>query len=165
MTNPDVVRMNRTQWLFEYHALKKKEMLDVENNIEVMRAVLISTLGLNAMRPKDEQGRRKVWKDMTDEERKSFIPLIAWCGHPEMVQKAYEGIEDEVAIIGMAQDEAYERMVQAIDDSGGDMEPILEHSFGEAVYITAKDDRSEEEKRALGIKDISEAEIDVEGDV
>jgi len=118
--------MTKTQWMFEFHALKKKEDDQFKLQFETFRQILVSVMGLDMIRPKDENGIPKQYEDMTAEERTAFIPLVAWCGRPDMLKPVAEQAEMDMALDKViSPDDAYEQMVQAIDAADGDMEPII----------------------------------------
>lgn len=127
VSSPDVKKMNRTQWLFEYHALRKKEEDTFKAQAETFRMILVSVLGLNLIRPKGEDGVPKRFEDMSDEEKETFVPLVAWCARPDMLKSVAEQVEMDMAFEKATQspDQAYEAMVAAIDAADGDMEPII----------------------------------------
>lgn len=124
LNSPDVENMSRAQWLFEYHALKKSEHEALVAQGRMFKAILVNVMGLNALRPEDENKRPKNYADMTEEEREGFLPMVAWVGRPEMLKLVRDQLETDFAIEKAHNDAAYERMVEAIDEAG-DMEPIM----------------------------------------
>lgn len=118
--------MTSTQWMFEFHALKKKEEDQYKLQFETFRAILVSVLGLDLIRPKGENGLPKSHEEMTPEEKSAFIPLVAWCARPDMLKPVAEQAELDMAMDKVnSPDDDYEKMVQAIDAADGDMDPII----------------------------------------
>jgi hypothetical protein len=125
VSNPDVRNMSPAQWAFEYYALHKKESDLAEALATNVKHLIVNILGLNALRPVNENGVPKKPHELTEEEQEQFLPLVAWVGHPELLKKVGEQLQVEQAITQAAEDQSYEEMVAAIDAAGGDMEPIL----------------------------------------
>lgn len=124
VSNPDVQNMTITQWMFEYHALRKKEETLFKSSFTALRKTLVSVLGLNLLRPTDANDIPKKFEDMTEEEQEQYMPLVSWVGHPEMLQnvsKQYD-VERDLGVTVNPNAE-YDRQVAAIDD--GDMLPII----------------------------------------
>lgn len=125
VSNPDIQNMTRTGWMFEYYSLKNMEKSIYETYFKILKKLLISTLGLNIIKPLDANGMPKNSADMTEAEREDFVPLTAWVGHSELLQevkKQYDSLVDDT--IPTASEE-YERLAAAIDAADGDIEPIL----------------------------------------
>lgn len=150
--------------MFEYHALKKKEQDTLEIGMRALRSVLVNVMGLNALRPEDDNGKPKSFDEMSQAEKESFLPMVAWVGRPDMLKLVKEQIETSLAIEKAQSDADYERMVQAIDDAGGDMEPIM----GPVPENTATPNNLYKEQLAQLVKqypgnhDKSESVIDIE---
>jgi hypothetical protein len=126
LSSPDVQNMSRAQWAAEYIALKTREKEEFERYFKSMRNLLISVLGLNALRPMDETGKIKSFDEMTEEEfGQNYTPLVAWVGRIEMLKAVKDQIEGEKVEKEIGKDEEYEKLVAAIDAVDGDMEPIL----------------------------------------
>lgn len=126
VNSPEVQSMSVAQWAFEYLALKKMEKEAFEANFKALRMVLVSTMGLNALRPEDDKGKPKSPENMTEDERDAFLPLVAWIGRPELLKAVKEQIEHDLNFEKDPQsDDEYERLVAAIDANDGDMDPIL----------------------------------------
>ncbi len=120
--------------MFEYHALRQKEEIYFKIAHTTLRKTIVSTLGLNLLRPAAEDGMPKKDAEMTEEEREMYMPLVAWCGRPEMLKDVQEQYELEAGFDKAANpDSEYERQVAAIDAAGGDMEPIVQ-----VVSVTGK---------------------------
>lgn len=167
ISNPDVKAMTKVQWLFEYNSLAKKEKDIAQVSVKILKGLLINVLGLNALKPEDESGNPKTFENMTQEEKEGFLPLIAWCGRPELLKKVSEQIEKTDLLAEIPKDSKYEDLVAAIDAAGGDMEPILDSKFNiSREDITngppVVDKQTNEE---LGIKDISEMKIDFDSEI
>lgn len=162
LSNPDVKAMTDTMWMFEYQSLIQKDRRQVEIWSTVLKNTLISVLGLNLIRPEGANGSPKQPEEMTDEERTSYIPLVAWCGRAEILKAAYEQMKLDVDPDKVVGDSNYEALVAAIDAAGGDMEPILTGATGVDLSKIPKDPRLEHQKTILDIKDRSEVNIDVE---
>lgn len=126
MSSPDIANMNRARWVFEARALLQMEETKTHRDIEVLKTVLINVMGLNMLRPVTESGIPKKYADMTEDEQKSYLPLVGWLGRPEMLEKVSEQMDIEKAVEQSSQtDTEYERLVSAIDEAMGDMEPII----------------------------------------
>ena len=125
LSSPDVQNMSPAQWVFEYHALQEKEKTEYERNFKTFKRVMVSLLGLNALRPEDEYGVPKSEEKMTEEERDQYIPLVAWMGRMEMLGLVKDQVEKEACIESSNSNTEYEKMVAAIDELDGDMEPII----------------------------------------
>jgi hypothetical protein len=127
ITNPDVKAMTKTQWVFEYHALRRKEEQTFKSYADAFRQTLVSVLGLNMIRPVNENGLPKTYDEMSDDEKVAFMPLVAWCGHPEMLKKVFEQMQSEIDMSSVTDpDSDYEKLVASIDAADGDMIPILD---------------------------------------
>lgn len=162
MSDPSVRNMTQTQWMFEYHALFERDKTYFEAFGRILKNVLVATLGLKAIRPEDANGSPKKFEDMTDEEKESFMPLVAWVAHPEMLKKVSAQLEDESVVEKATSDKAYEDMVSALDKAvaaGEDMEPII----GIDHIKVPANPRLEIDKKLVGVKDLKE--FDVEGDL
>lgn len=166
VSNPDVGRMSRVQWLFEYHSLINKERESMKLNIKVMKGLLINVLGLNALRPEDAQGNPKDYASLTPEEQESYLPLVAWCGRPELLQKISDQIQKEEIVADIGKDTSYETLVAQMDAADGDLLPIIQEKFG----IKTEDLKQQtsvnqkEDLKKLGIRDISEMSLNVDSD-
>lgn len=117
--------MSRAQWVFEYISLKRHERDQIDVNAKILKYVLVSVLGLNAIRPEDDHNIPKKWDEMTADEKEAFLPLVAWVGRPELLQVVKKQKETELGIEKALNDLAYEDLVARIDAADGDMEPIL----------------------------------------
>lgn len=156
ISDPSVARMNRTQWLFEYLALTRRDREDKEFNVRAMKSVIISTFGLNLIRPEDGNGNPKTIDQMTDEEREQYIPLTAWIGNEGMlkaVQQQHEKIDIPVDM--PISDKSYEDMVAAIDAAGGDIEPII----GIDQMDIPSDAKKRHDEKVVGILDRSKIDV------
>lgn len=127
-SDPSIKDMTPARWMFEHHAAMKKDREYIEVFATVLKNVMVSVFGLNIIRPEDGNGNPVRHEDLTEEQRKAFIPLVAWVGNSEMLKKAHEQASgDEVADKALT-NKAYEEQVAAIDaamEAGGDMEPII----------------------------------------
>lgn len=160
VSSPDVKKMTQTQWMFEYHALKRKEEDQYKNHFETFRRILVSVLGLDLIRPKDQDGITKSYEDMTTVEKDAFIPLVAWCARPDMLKTVAEQVEMDLTMEKAANpDSDYEAMVNAIDAADGDMEPII----GIPVTQTGKVKNPMTELQMKQVQNI--IDIDVDGKV
>ena len=153
--------MTKVQWALEFHALQRKERMYFESYFKLMRNLLVNILGLNALRPENEQGLPKSHDEMTDSEKEQFLPMIAWVARPDMLKPIAEQMKnqfDQDAATNVNKD--YEKLVSEIDAAGGDMEPILGldklNIPKSAIYEKHKNDM---------IKDISEMNTDIEVDI
>jgi len=127
VSNPDVAKMTETQWMFEYHALRKREESTFKASFDALRKTLVSTLGLNLIRPVDEKGFPKKYGKMTEEEENMYLPLVAWCGRPDVLKEVADQVQAELGqTAAESPDDEYEKKAAAIDAAGGDMEPIFE---------------------------------------
>lgn len=128
VSNPDVANMTWTHWMFEYHALKKKEEMLFKSGFIALRKTIVSTLGLNLLRPTDEAGFPKKHEQMTEEEKDMYMPLVSWCARPEMLKDVSEQFKLELGVEQVTNpDSEYEKQVAAIDaDIDGDMLPIIQ---------------------------------------
>jgi hypothetical protein len=165
LSSPDVKAMSQAQWAFEFYALQKKEEDLFKVYFKVMRNLLVNVLGLNSLRPTDEKGLPKSFEAMTDDEKEGFLPLIAWCARPEMLKPVAEQLQlatDEHAATNP--DKQYEELLAKMDkavEEGGDMDPILSTTN----VIIPKDPRYEQQFKQMGIKKVSDVEIDVDGNI
>jgi hypothetical protein len=126
VSSPDVKAMTPLHWQFEYHALRKKEEEEFKVYANTFRKILVGVLGLDLLRPNDEQGIPKKWEDMTDDERDAFTPMSLWVARPDMLKTFADQVQDDIAMEGLDNpDTEYEKIVQAIDEADGDMEPII----------------------------------------
>ncbi len=126
VSNPDVAKMTWTQWMFEYHSLRKKEEMMFKSSFLALRRTIVSVLGLNMLRPTDEAGVPKKHDAMTEEELDQFMPLVSWVGRQELLNEVSKQYETEAGIDAATNPDAdYERQVAAIDDLDGDMSPIF----------------------------------------
>jgi len=163
ISNPDVQSMTISQWLFEYTALRKKEREDLEMQIKLSKRVLVNVLGLNLIRPENADGTIKDFSTLTEEEKDQFLPLSAWVGRPELLDVVKEQNDKTMVNGEVHNDNAYEDLVASIDAAGGDMEPIIDKMFN-IDRTQLKTDILEDQADSLGIPDISEAVVDVDGD-
>ena len=155
MSNPDVANMSVGQWFFEAAALREKEKFELEASHKILKNTLIGVLGLNALRPTDDFGKPKKWDEMTEKDREEFMPLIGWCGRPDMLKKVSEQLQTEkVYDEGGMDNSAYEKMVEAIDAAGGDMEPYLPTSIHTNVGTPVKDEHKNIEKPTESVSTI-----------
>lgn len=112
-------------WELEYQALVVKEKSYIEASIEILRSLLISTLGLNVLRPTNQDGSIKDPLAYTEDDKNHFTPL-AYMVANNAVQKMISEQHDRSKIENEVQSDAnYEKLVSAIDDNDGDMTPIL----------------------------------------
>lgn len=158
MTDPSVKHMTPAQWAFEYIALNRKERDDKEFHIRSLKSVLITTLGLNLLKPEDQNGHPKGYEAMNDEERESFIPLTAWTGNEGMLKAVREQHEKgEVSDTLPDMDSAYDDMVAAIDAAEGDIEPII----GVDKFDLPANAKKVHEEKISGVM----SRLDVDGDI
>ncbi len=166
VSNPDVQNMSRVQWVFEYHSLINKERETIKLNVKVMKGLLINVLGLNALRPEDAQGNVKDPETLTAEEQEAYLPLIAWCGRPELLQKVSEQLQKDEIVAEIGKDTSYDKLVAEMDAADGDLLPIIQEKFGIKSEDLGK--QSEVNRKAdlakLGIKDISEMQLNIDSD-
>jgi hypothetical protein len=120
--------MTKAQWMFEFHALKKTDTM----MFTALRKTMVNVMGLDMIRPADANGMPKKFAAMTEDELNSFIPLVLWNGHPEILKRVADQYADAAVIEQIDQDSQssnsnaeYEAMVAAIDAAGGDMDPII----------------------------------------
>jgi hypothetical protein len=73
-----------------------------------------------------------------------------------MLKNVAEQLDNEMNLDKVMNDAEYEKLVQAIDEAGGDMEPIL----GLDKLNLPSNPNMERQKEVLGIKDKSEMDID-----
>ena len=133
---------------------------------KAIRQTLVGVLGLNAIRPEDGSGNPKATDKMTDEEREAFLPLVAWVGRPELLKMAAEQIEKDIDPAKVTGDEAYEKMVEAIDAADGDMVPVLENVHGVDLSKLPVNSQLSRQKDLLNIKDRSELDkLDIDMDI
>lgn len=126
LTDPSVKEMSMQQWMFEYAALAKKEKDNREFIVKAMKGVLVSTLGLNMLRPEDAAGNPKPFEEFTEEDKEQFIPLTAWVGNEGMLKAVKEQLDKVKMNVELPPvDDNYEAMVAAIDAAEGDIEPII----------------------------------------
>jgi hypothetical protein len=125
LSDPSVKNMSLGQWIFEYHALAKRESDTFTTVAKALKAILINVMGLNTLRPEDEQGSPKLVDNMTDEEKEAFLPLIAWVGRPEMLKLVKDQIEVDTVMSETDDNKEYEKLVDSIDANDGDMEPMM----------------------------------------
>ncbi len=143
--------------MFEYHALRQKEESYFKIAHTTLRKTIVSTLGLNLLRPTTEDGVPKKDADMTEEEREMYMPLVAWCGRVEMLKDVQEQYGAEAGFDKAANPDAeYEQQIAAID-AGGDMEPIVQ-----MVSVTG---RPSDPRIAIQEKLLVQPVVDVSGKV
>lgn len=141
VNSPDVQSMTTTQWLFEYLALKRKERETFELSFKALKAILISVMGLNAVRPEDDKGAPKSYDSMTEDEREAFLPLIAWVGRPELLKMVKEQMETEANINQTEDtDDTYNKLIEQIDAADGDMTAVLPIIKDNPIPLGAKYD-------------------------
>lgn len=166
VSSPDVQRMTPTQWAYEYYIIKKMEAEKIELIVKIAKAILVNILGLNLLRPTNEHGVPKSYDEMTQEEKDSFMPLVAWVAHPELLKTVKEQFEFEKHCESAMSDvsKEYEDLVARIDENPYDMDAILgidpEETAERASKLQAQ--LFEEKLKSLDIKDISEASINIE---
>jgi len=160
ITDPSVRDMSPSRWMFEYIALAKKEREEREFNIRALRNVLVSTLGLNLLRPEDSNGNPKRPEDMTEEDRESFLPLSVWMGNEGLLKavKEQQEVLDITADLPPT-DSTYEAMVAAIDAADGDIEPII----GIDQLNLPDNPKKKFDEKVAGI--LSKADVGVDGDI
>lgn len=161
LSSPDVKTMTDTMWMFEYQGLMQKDKRNIEVFSQIAKNLLVSILGLNLIRPLDADGAPKKIEEMTDTEKQAFIPLVAWCGRPEILKAAYEQMQLEIDPDKVVGDKNYEKLVAAIDAAGGDMDPILTGAVGVDITKIPKNPKLEHQKIILDIKDRSEISVDM----
>lgn len=161
--------MNPARWMFEYHALQEKESMYFQSYFKIMKNLLVNVLGLNALRPQNPDGTIKDTADMTDDEKESFLPLIAWCGRPDMLKPVAEQLQlFNEEQIGMDGGKDYEALAKKIDDAGGDIEPLLSETYGidlSKLPKTLVNPKLESMKQHLNIKNVNESQLDVEDSI
>lgn len=157
ISNPDVQKMTPIQWMFEYHSLLKKESHELDINIKLVKNSLVNILGLNLIRPRDQNGKVKPDSAMTTLDKESFLPLTAWIGHPELLKLVQEQVEQDLPPT-LSSDAEYEKMVAAIDAAGGDMDPIINPEG-----INVEQVKTKQSHEVLNVKDISELKVDIDG--
>lgn len=150
--------MNSAQWLFEYLALREKERIEEEGQVELANQVIIASkkllinlLGLNII-PKKITGEVK---DGEDEEDDRFIPLSLMTAREDVLSHMLEQLDQERAVEDVMEDDEFEKMSQAIakGEDLGDMAPLFEvdEELGQQLdqWFTPM---REDELRSLGIK-------------
>mgnify|MGYP001569969241 CR=1 FL=1 len=159
VSNPDVAKMTWTQWMFEYHSLRKKEEMLFKSSFLALRRTMVSVLGLNALRPTDEAGVPKKPEKMTEDELDQFMPLVSWVGRAELLNEISKQYETEAGIDAATNpDSEYERQVAAIDDADGDMSPIFSPLDPSAKF---KDPRITMQEKLL----VQQPTVEVDGKV
>jgi hypothetical protein len=127
--------MTWEQWLFEYHALAKKEEAETQVRHETMktcirafREILVGVLGLGQLVPNEEHEKAK--KDAKDGEPPltPFVPAAFVFGNHHLLQgliKKVEESEDVKRVTGdeAADFEAFSQKLARGEDS--DIDPIL----------------------------------------
>ena len=114
--------MTRTQWLWEFEALKQKEELEqkkTETLIKVFKAIMIKLLGLDVMSDKLANLDKDIEKQLDN-----YIPLSLLAGRREIVNTVMDKMQKEEDAIKALDDKNFEQMSAAI--AMGDMEPILD---------------------------------------
>ena len=148
VSNPDVAKMTETQWMFEYHSLRKQESTTFKTHFAAMRQTIVSTLGLNLIRPVDDKGFPKRYDKMTEEEMDMFLPLVAWVGRAEILKEVGEQVQAELGLDkAESTDDEYEALTAAIDAAGGDMEPII--GIDPTIALNAKSARNSAQEKLL----------------
>src|SRR5262249_48992889 len=101
------------------------------------------------------------YDDMNDDEKESFLPMIAWVGRAEMVKKAIEQYEiDKVPEIAQFNKD-YEKLVEMFDNSDGDMIPILSEAMGVDLTKIPKNVVQEQQKTQIGVKVIDPKDLGI----
>lgn len=124
-SDPSVKDMTPARWMFEYHAAIEKDKQDAQLIAKIVKNTIVGTFGLNLLRPTDANGYPKRQEDMTEEEKESFLPLVAWVGREDLVDKVREQLDKDIDPEAVTADKHYEELVAAIDAADGDMEPII----------------------------------------
>jgi len=158
--------MTAAQWAYEYHIIRKMEAEKLELIVKVAKAILVNILGLNLMRPVNEHGVPKSYDEMTQEEKETFMPLVAWVAHPELLKAVKDQFEFDKHVESAMSDanKEYDELVAKIDENPDDMDAILGIDPEETAARTAQVQAQllQNRLKSLDIKDISEASIDIE---
>jgi hypothetical protein len=148
--------MSEAQWIYEYHALHKKETEDRKFHIDTLKNVLISVLGLRVP-PLNEDGTPKPKEDMTDEDRESFVPLIFLAGNHHLLKKYFEKFPEEGSQPNPAQDAAFDELSRRMAEDDGDMVPIIDPYAGK-TWEQVKETILKKQHDTLGV-----VTVDAEG--
>lgn len=110
-------------WLLEYHAILEKERSYAEIAHVLLKNTIVNTMGLNSLRPEDDNGIPKKFEEYTEEDKKQFIPLIYWMHNKELIKNAVEQASIDNIAASTDADPEYQEMIRQMDM--GDMEPII----------------------------------------
>ncbi len=160
-SDPSVQSMTQVQWYFEFAALKRAERRQIELGLKLFKSTMISLLGLNRLKPTREDGTTKSVEELTQEEKESYLPLVMWTAHPELLKKVSEQLDEEAAIDTAQSDKDYEKLVEAIDAMDGDMDPILGVDPGEAAARAAEKVRLAKETEKTLVPDRRDIKVDI----
>jgi len=124
-TDPLLQKLSLGQLIFAAHSVRRQQQATFDITAKALKMMLVSLLGLNALKPVDENGLPKSYEQMTPEERESFMPLIAWVARPEVLKAVHDQHTAADAVAAADNDREYQKLVEEIDAAGGDMEPII----------------------------------------
>ena len=118
--------MTEAQWLFEYHALRKKEDREFEMGAEVMKAgarilrdTLIGVLGLNLLVPKNEA-------EAATPDAPAFIPAAALMSNHHLLKIHFEAYQKAAGTETAMADAAFEEFSKKLARGDvGDLDPLL----------------------------------------
>jgi hypothetical protein len=131
--------MTRTQWLFEFSALKQLDQEKIKYTEEMYKAITktaIQLLGLNVA----------AFADDYDGTQEKIVPLTMLAGNHHMMPRIMEMVKKQDEIAGLAQDSDINAISESIANDIGDLDPIL---YGDLDMDKAKYVNSEDFKQAL----------------
>lgn len=160
-SDPSIKEMSSVQWYYEFAAARRSERRQIELTLKLFKSTMINLLGLNRLRPSNPDGTIKPDTELTNEEREAYLPLVLWTGHPEILKKVSEQLEEDAAVETAQSDKDYEALVKAIDDADGDMEPILGIDPNEAEVRAEEQVRLAREREKTLVPDRRDIKVEI----
>lgn len=129
VTDPTVAQMSRSQWVWEYMAIRKREDGEQKFQVKAMKAVLINVMGLNLAPILDDLGHPIPMDKLTEEQKESFVPMVMLAGNHHMMEgyvkqinKAREAIDSLGESKHSVPEEEFEKQAKILMEDG-DMTP------------------------------------------
>jgi hypothetical protein len=160
VTDPQVQRLSRAQWIWEFRALKKRE----RDENKAFKKTLVSVLGLDVIPPLDKDGNIKADKDLTKEDEDWFMPMILLSANHHLAGPYFKKIKEHLDSKEMGlsddskSDEEFERFSKALmtGDVPSDMEPIISEITNVDKNRQIRNTILEQDMRAAGVIPASE---------
>ena len=90
VSDPQVKRTSRAQWIWEYISLVKKDKDEREFYSKTLKNTLISVLGLNILPPLGEDGMPKLAEELTEADKDFFTPAAFIMGNHHLLKGILE---------------------------------------------------------------------------